>query len=162
MEAFTAFSTERSRHNRLIEEFERQIKQLERNVVSSRIQNLIDHLARSVTEFREIFNDSRTRLNDAIETLRNSAEMIGLTPEILGSALTQPLIEDSTDNLILMSILDHARSRPSDSKVFLSENRRDFDDQLSSRRALEDAGIKYFARASNFLEWHKSQSESVE
>jgi hypothetical protein len=70
------------------------------------------------------------------------------------------LIDDPTDNLILTSILDHAGSRPSEGKVFLSENRKDFNENLLAKLELEKAGINYFAQASRFLEWHKSQSES--
>jgi hypothetical protein len=160
METFSAFEEETKRHNRLIGDLKGQIRQLERNVVSSRIQILIDHLKRSVIEFQAIFNDTQRRLADAIEALRTKAELIGLTSEILGTSLNRPLIADPTDNLILASILHHAGSRPSERKAFLSGNRKDFDDKLIPKLELEKAGIKYFAQASKFLEWHKSQSES--
>ena len=160
MEALSAFKDEGKRHNRLIGELEGQIGQLKRNTVSPRVQPLIDHLAQSVIGFQAISNDARTRLYDAIEKLRTSAELIGLTPEILGDSLTQPLIDDPTDNLILASILRHANSQPSVTKAFLSENRKDFDQKPYPKSALEGAGVKYFAQASKFLEWHRSQSES--
>jgi hypothetical protein len=76
MEAFSAFEDERKRHNRLVGELEQQVRQLERNVVSPRIQTLIDHLTRSVIEFTAIFNDTQSRLVDAIETLRTSANSL--------------------------------------------------------------------------------------
>ncbi len=160
MEAFSAFEDERKRQNRLIGDLQYQIKQLERNVVSSRIQPLIIHLKKSAIELREILNDSRTRLYEVIENLRASAELIGLTPSILGNSLARPLIGDPTDDLILASILDHANSQPSERKAFLSENRKDFDDKPYPKAALEAAGVKYFAQAAKFLEWHRSRSES--
>ncbi len=160
MEAFSAFEDERRRQNRLIGDLQSQIKQLERNVVSARIRPLIIHLEKSAIELREILNDSRTRLYEVIEILRSSAELIGLTPSILGDSLARPLIGDPTDDLILASILDHANSQPSERKAFLSENRKDFDDRPYPKAALEAAGVKYFAQASKFLEWHRSRSES--
>jgi hypothetical protein len=160
MEAFSAFEEERKRHNRFVGELEGHIRQLERNVVSPRIQTLIDHLRRSVVELQAIFNDSQSRLFEAVENLRTRAELIGLTPEILETTLTRLLIDDPTDNLILTSILDHAGSKPSEGKVFLSENRKDFNENLLAKVELEKAGIKYFSQASNFLGWNKSQSES--
>ena len=160
MEAFSAFEDERKRHNRLVGGLEQQIQQLKRNVVSRRILPLIDHLVKSVDDLREVYDEAQVRLYGATESLRTGAELIGLTPEILGASLTRLLINDPTDNLILASILDHAGSQASERKAFLSENRKDFDDNPYAKKAIEDAGVKYFAQASKFLEWHRSQSES--
>jgi hypothetical protein len=161
MEAFSALEDERKRHNRLVgETFQQQIRQLRRNVVSPRIHPLIDHLDKSVGGLQAVFNDARNRLYEAIEKLRTSAELIALTPEILGASVARPLINDPTDDLILASILDHAASHLSEMKAFLSENRKDFDEKPYPKEALKAAGVKYFAQASKFLEWHRSQSES--
>ncbi len=78
-------------------------------------------------------------------------------PEILATSLTKTPIEDPTDNLILASILDHSKNHPSETKIFLSENRRDFDINLKAKLALEESGIRYFADASKCLEWHRTQ-----
>ena len=160
MEAFSAFEDERKRHNRLVGDLEQKIGQLKRNNVSPRVHPLIDQLGKAVEELEAVFNDARGRLYGAIEALGTSAELIGLTPEILGASLSRPLIDDPTDALILASLLDHANSQPSERKAFLSENRKDFDKNPYAKEALEGAGVKYFAQASKFLEWHRSQSES--
>lgn len=160
MEAFSAFEDERKRHNRFVGDLEQKIGQLKRNDVSLRVHPLIDQVGKVVEELEGVFNEAQVRLYGAIETLRTSAELIGLTPEILGTSLTQPLINDPTDDLILACILDHANSHPSETKALLSENRKDFDEKPYAKLALEGAGVKYFALASKFLEWHRSQSES--
>jgi PIN domain len=160
MEAFSAFEDERRRHNRFVNDLEQKVSQLKRNDVSLRVRPLIDQIGKTIEELDAVFNEARVRLYGAIETLRTSAELIGLTPEILDASLNRPLIKDPTDDLILASILDHASSQPSERKAFLSENRKDFDDKPYPKSALESAGVKYFAQASKFLEWHRSQSES--
>jgi hypothetical protein len=67
------------------------------------------------------------------------------------------LIEDRTDNLILHCILEHARANPSEAKIFLSGNRKDFGSE-TVRHALQEAGIsKYVAEAKQFLGWYRSQ-----
>jgi hypothetical protein len=160
MEAFSAFEDERKRHNRLVGELEKEIGKYGRNVISPRISPLIEHLNRTIDELQEVFNDFWGRLYGAIGILRSEAELIGLDSEILGESLSRPLIDDPTDNLILISILSHAASHSSERKAFLSENRKDFDEKPYPREALKAAGVKYFAQASKFLEWHRSQSES--
>jgi hypothetical protein len=162
MEAFSTFEDERKRVNRLAGSLEGQINESRRNVVSPDIPILIDRLVRSVEGLRVGLNDAWNRLYGAIGTLRSSAEFIGLTPEILEFGLARPLTDDPTDDLILASILGHAASHPSETKAFVSENRKDFDAKPFARSALEGAGVKYFAQASKFLEWHRSQSESIE
>jgi hypothetical protein len=160
MEVFSAFEDERKRHNRFIGDLEQKIGQLKRNDVSLRVHPFIDQLGKAVEELAAVFNEAKVRLYGAIETLGRSAELIGLTPETLAASLNRPMIDDPTDNLILASIIDHAGSRPSERKAFLSENRKDFEDKLYAKTALEGAGVKYFAQASKFLEWRRSQSES--
>ncbi len=159
-EALTTFEGALKRHITLILELERQIREFNRNKVSTRIGPLVDHLEQSVAELGELFNESKTRLIAAIEKLRTSAELIGLSSSILDDGLNRPLINDPTDSLILASLLDHANSNGSTEKNFLSENRRDFDEQAYPRAALQAANVKYFELASRLLEWRRSQTES--
>jgi len=159
MEAFSAFEAERARHNRRVGEREQQIVQLKRNLISPRIQPLISNLARSIVELRELFNEFQGRLFEAFDHLRSSAEFIDLAPALLGASLGSVLIDDPTDNLILSCILHHAASHPEAIKAFLSENRRDFDQKPYPKAALEAAGVKYFADASKFLQWHAARPE---
>ncbi len=66
---------------------------------------------------------------------------------------------DPTDQLILTTILDESPIHPTARKAFLSENRNCFD-KPAIKQALIDSGIRYFASAANFLQWHDAQTET--
>lgn len=62
------------------------------------------------------------------------------------------------DNLILLCILNHAKSHTQGIKVFLSGNTKDFGKQ-EVQEALRNAWIsKYFTRTQQFLGWLQSQN----
>ncbi|MBD0394911.1 MAG: hypothetical protein ICV52_13940, partial [Microcoleus sp. C1-bin4] len=66
--------------------------------------------------------------------------------------------KDPTDNLILHCILSHARLRPTETKVFLSGNVKEFRKLPEVQDALREVGItKYFSRPEDFLGWLQSQ-----
>ena len=67
---------------------------------------------------------------------------------------------DPTDQLILTTILDDAREHPEATKVLLTKNRRCFFDDPDVRQAIAEGGIRYFADAGNFLQWHEAGGES--
>jgi hypothetical protein len=154
VEAFSTLEDERKRHNRLIEGFQMEIRQAKRNLISPRADALVNHLQQTVVESLAIFNDFEDRLFRTIELLASRAELIDPTPQILQDSLSRKLIADPTDNLILSAIVAHAGSRTSETKAFLTENRKCFHDNLEARAALQSVGLKYFADASKCLEWH--------
>jgi len=92
--------------------------------------------------------------------LSQKAEMIVLNTEIIEASLNTTIIaKDPTDNLILHCILSHARLRPTETKVFLSGNVKEFRKLPEVQDALREAGItKYFSRTEDFLGWLQSQS----
>jgi len=160
MEALGVFEAEEKRHRRRLVSIAEHLAEVRRNVVSPLIPSLVDHLNRASAEADDLFQDYTDRLFLALEVLGSDAELIHPSPEILIESRRNPLIEDDpTDNLILACILDHSRELPSGSQAFLSENRRDFDINEKARLALREAGIKYFADASKFLQWHAARPE---
>ena len=118
LEALTTSEGSRKRYNALIGELERQIKEFTRNAVSSRIRPLVHHLKQSVIELDQVFNESETRLNDCLEKVRADAELTGLTSRTLGDSLSQLLIDDPTESLILSCLLGHAKSNPTAETIF--------------------------------------------
>jgi len=78
---------------------------------------------------------------------------------MLQASLKTRLIEkDPTDNLILHCILAHASLHPTEVKVFLSGNTRDFGTQ-EVQAALHNASVNlYFARTQDLLGWLRAQS----
>ncbi len=160
MEAFSTLEDERKRHNRLIDSFESEIRQAERNVISPRAPALVNHLQQSLVESRAIFNDFEDRLFRLIDSLASTAVIIELTTEVLRYSLSVDVIKDPTDNFILAAIIAHAASHPSVTKVFLTENRKCFHDNLDAKKIIEGIGLKYFADASRCLEWCRAQSDA--
>jgi hypothetical protein len=157
MEALLVYEGERKRHRQWLDSLGQQLNEVRRNVVSPLIPSLSDHLIQTRTQGADLHNDYKARLFHALDVLGSVAELIHPTREILAASRSKPPIEDPTDNLILASILDHSKNYPSETKTFLSENRRDFDTNTRARLALQGSGIRYFADAAKCLEWHKSR-----
>ncbi|WP_435008942.1 PIN domain-containing protein [Tundrisphaera lichenicola] len=160
MESLSVLEDERKRHRRRLDALEQHLREVGRNVVSSHVPSLKAHLDRAIEEGNALSEEFEARLFQALEILGSGAELIHPSPEILRASRANVLIEDPTDNMILACILDHSKNHPSESKVFLSENRKDFDANVRARLALRGAGIRYFADAAKCLEWHGTQSES--
>jgi hypothetical protein len=159
MEALSAFEDERKRHNRWSDSIGQQAREVKRNLISPLIPSLADHLDQSRVEGATLFKEYEARLFHALNVLGSTAELIHPTPEIVAASLTKTPIEDPTDNLILASILDHSKNYASETKIFLSENRRDFDTNSKAKLALQGSGIGFFADASKFLAWHPIQPD---
>jgi hypothetical protein len=160
MEALSVFEDEKKRHRRRVEAIEQQYLEVRRNVVSPFSPSIAADLNRVQRQTEFLFDDFRDRLLEAIEILGSTAELIHPTPEILRASRADVLIEDPRDNLILASVLGHAKNHPSETKIFLSENRKDFDINTGAKLALRGGGLRYFADASTCLEWHRARPES--
>jgi hypothetical protein len=153
MEAISALEAEQKRSDSFDAQLGTRIVQLRRDLTSHHASSLLVHLESAAIENQDLFNDVRDRLFGAIDRLSMVAEIIPTTPDILRDSLNVSHLGEPTDNLILHSILRHARSAPPGSKAFLSGNFRDFDTP-EVRDALRDAGVdKFFRTAQNALGW---------
>jgi hypothetical protein len=161
MEALSALEDELKRRNRFENDLNLQISQLRRDVTSAYAQSLLVHVEQSLNANQGLLNDVKERLFQALDRLAANAEIIPLTADILQASLTTDFIEkEPTDNLILYSILDDARLHPTEVKVFLSGNVKEFG-TLEVQQALGDAGLaEYFRASQSFLGWLNSQSTS--
>lgn len=159
MEAWSAFEDELKRQNSFKEQLSRQISETKRDVTSEKVASLSYNLEESLVYYLERIDEIELRLREAISLMSYNAEMIALNPEIIQATLNTPIIKkDPTDNLILHSILSHARSHSTETKVFLSGNVKEFG-LPEVQDVLREAGItKYFAVTKNFLGWLHSQS----
>lgn len=160
MEALSALEDELKRRNRFESDMTFQISQLRRDVTSPFAQSLLFHVRQSVVENRGLQNDIKERLSQALDRLAVNTEIIALTAEMLQENLTTNFTDkDPTDNLILCNILGNARSHPTQVKVFLSGNVKEFGTS-EVRQALNDAGVEaYFSRTQDFLGWFNSRSQ---
>ncbi|MBD2045820.1 DUF4935 domain-containing protein [Coleofasciculus sp. FACHB-64] len=154
MESLSALEDEIKRRNRFMNELNNQISQLRRDVTSSHAKSLLSHLEQSLIENEALLNDVENRLFQVLDHLNTKAEMIPLTGDMLQESLDTRLIEkDPTDNLILHCILNHARLHPTDRKVFLSANVKEFK-LLQVQAALQNAGVvKYLTCTQDFFGW---------
>jgi hypothetical protein len=160
MEALSALEDELKRRNRFENDLNLQISQLRRDVTSPYAQSLLFHLRQSVVENRRLLNNIKERLFQALNQLSANAEMLALTGDTLKESLITTLIStDPTDNLILYSILQDVQLYPTEVKVFLSGNVKEFG-TIEVRQALNDAGVRYFSATQSFIGWLNSQSIS--
>jgi hypothetical protein len=160
MESLSALEDELKRQNYFKEQLSRQISETKRDVTSEQVASLSFHLEESLIYYRHRIDEIKFRLREAIYMLSRNAEMIVLNTEIIEASLNTTIIgKDPTDNLILHCILSHARLRPTETKVFLSGNVKEFRKLPEVQDALLEAGItKYFSRTEDFLGWLQSQS----
>lgn len=160
MESLSALEDEVKRQNKFKEQLTCQISETKRDLTSEEVASLSFHLEKSLIYYSNRIDEIQFRLREAIYMLSRNAEMIVLNTEIIEASLNTTIIEkDPTDNLILHCILSHARLRPTETKVFLSGNVKEFRKLLEVQDALLEAGItKYFSRTEDFLGWLQSQS----
>lgn len=153
MESFSAFEDEQKGRNRFRAELEKQIAQLGRDTTSANARDLLRRLEESRIANDELLNDVQTRLFRFVDRAAGILEPIAQTPAVIQRAVSEMLIPDPTDNLILHSIVDHANLFPDAAKAFLSENTRDFDTE-EVRTALAAAGMhRPFRSIANVLGW---------
>jgi rRNA-processing protein FCF1 len=127
MESFSALEDEQKRRNWFRAELEKQIGRLRRDTTSANAGTLLRRLEESRIANDQLLNDVQARLFQFVERAADILEPIPETAAIVQRAVTAMVIPDPTDNLILHSILDHARRFPGATKALLTENTRDFD-----------------------------------
>ncbi len=160
MESFSALEDEVKRHNTFKQLLENKITEADRDLTSQHARSLFFKLGQCKIDYERRRNDIELRLRESIEQLSQNAEMIDLTANIIQESLNATIIaKDPTDNLILHCILSHARLHPTETKVFLSGNVKEFGKLPEVQDALREVGItKYFSRTEDFLGWLQSQS----
>jgi hypothetical protein len=158
MEALSAIRHELWIRQSFQNEMDCQIVQLERNRASSHAGTLLTHLNPCLAANDALSSALKSHFEQVLDRLCRTAEFIELSAPIVGSSLSAAYVDDPTDNHIVCSIIDHARSRAAETKAFLSGNSRDFGSE-NVRTAFRNVGIdKNFTEAKNVLGWLKSLS----
>jgi hypothetical protein len=153
MEAYSAFEDEKGRRNSFKNHLEHQIAQLRRDVTSSHATMLLARLEEARVLNGRLLGDVQDRLFGLIERCSTALDSIPVTAAILKDSATRMIIEDPTDNLILVSILHHARQDATTDKALLTGNNKDFSTP-NVRKELGAVGIQsYFRTAENLLGW---------
>ena len=153
MEALSWLEGERKRSNRFRSTIIDQIVQLKRDATWVSAGSLSSHLDRARIESGEWLEAISARLEDALDRLSLSSELIAPGANSLREARGAKLLAEPTDNWIEHAILGHARADRAEHKAFLSGNFSDFD-QPAVRAPLAEAGvIRYFRKAEDALGW---------
>jgi hypothetical protein len=126
MESFSAFADEQKRRNGFKNELDQQIAQLRRDITSANAANLLANLEQSRIANDNLLNDVLARLFRFVDQAAPCIDQLHPSPGIIHNAVTNMLIPDPTDNLILHSILADAHARPADTRALLTGNTRDF------------------------------------
>lgn len=165
MEALSIWEKEKEYNQQFQAELDKRIDDSKRDKTSTNAKGLVSHLEQARISNKERLNDIQARLYEAIDRLFTKAEMITLNAVILQQITEITLLEPETslikndimDNLILQCILHHASLHPTEEKVLVSGNTKDFGTP-AVQQALQDTGINnYFSRTQNFLGWLQSQ-----
>ncbi|ATB30095.1 hypothetical protein MEBOL_003550 [Melittangium boletus DSM 14713] len=153
MEAFSALEYDRKGRKKFDRQVDEQISQLRRDNTSLNASAMIKSLEQAKLQHADLMNDVQDRLFDLLRELSSQATVVDTNPQTLLAALDNELIEgEPTDNLILHTILHHSQQRAAETKAFLSENTKSFE-QPEVRAALVSSGIKFFSNSRSFLEW---------
>ena len=158
LEALDWMEDEVKRHNVFINDINRNLSELRRDLTSTHADRLFAHLTAAKIEKDAILRDIDDRLSGAEVELSLRGEILNLTGGTVVASRQTVLIRQLTDNLILHTILDHARADHEPIKAFLTENHRDFG-ATEAQAALKSAGIALFSTSEQFLEWASSSDD---
>ncbi|MBC6477641.1 MAG: hypothetical protein GDA56_07470 [Hormoscilla sp. GM7CHS1pb] len=158
LEALSVLQEDEKYRRSFAQQLNIKINQAERNITSPTAQSLPFYLDQARDANQMLIGETEMRLIEALNQMAALAEIIALRNDMLQSSLSQTIIQDRTDNLILHCILGHARDRPTEVKVFCSGNVNDFGTS-EVREALRHVGVnQYFSRTQDFLGWLQSQT----
>jgi hypothetical protein len=153
MESFSAFEDEQKRRNWFRAELDKQIGQLRRDTTSANAGTLLRRLEESRIANDQLLNDVQARLFQFVDRAGGVLDRIPETPAILHAAVTNMVIADPTDNLILHSVIDHASRSPGAAKALLTDNTKEFA-TAETVAALATVGIgRPFRNVTNLLGW---------
>ncbi|HYW21640.1 MAG TPA: PIN domain-containing protein [Nodularia sp. (in: cyanobacteria)] len=166
IESICTYKIEENNCLQFQQEMRKKIRELARDQTSVHAHSFLGHLEQATIENICLINDIKSRLDNAMENLRTKAKIIDLHNDgirnicqtMLTDPETLPIKKDIMDNLILQCILNHANECRYE-KVFISNNTNDFDTP-QVRKALRQAGIRYFTMTQHFLDWFTSRSSN--
>ncbi|MDQ3814448.1 MAG: hypothetical protein M3347_10915 [Armatimonadota bacterium] len=150
MEAWSAFENMQGRRRQLADELSRQAHELKRDLISPYSKLQVVSLEQASLDIANGLNDSELHFRDTLAKVAYRAELITLTPAALKQSLAVQTMSLPRDNLVLTTIINHARKHRGEEHILLTGD-REF--EMPAR----NAGMKYFARTEAFLGWFKSK-----
>jgi predicted nucleic acid-binding protein len=133
------------------------VNQLSRSQALASVPSWIQKLNEARASILERLDDLETRFAEALDSVVGRCELLELTPDAVRESLAAVHIDQPKDNLVLCTILDHARRQDPGERALLSGDTRDFG-QPQVQAVLLGAGIAHrFTTAGNFLGWMAAQ-----
>lgn len=113
MEAISAFDWKRIERNRLKDELDRQLNQLQRSINVEAAQQLATELTQADLTNAKLLSELFKRLDEILLAISHRAELIPISVEIIQhqAQLSRETELDRDDALILASILNHSKSQ---------------------------------------------------
>ena len=154
MEAISAFDWKRIERNRLKDELDRQLIQLQRSINVQAAQELATELTQADLTNTKLLSELFQRLDDYVVRVTERAELVPVSADVVRREvqIVNGTELDRADALILASVLSHSEDQPEGKKAFLTGDIKDFLKQ-PVRVLLASAGIKLLSSSENALGW---------
>jgi hypothetical protein len=159
LEAYTTWQNGQKNNEDFLRKIDVQINESLQDKTSRNSLFLASRLEQSKSSLEARVRDIKTRFDSASDELSSKAEEIPLEFAIIQKGLERKILEDKhfIDKIILECIIRHARLHPDVKKAFLSFNYKEFG-KREVVELLQDAGVKYFSKTTNFLGWLQMQN----
>ncbi len=159
LEAQMTLQQEEKNNQDFIRKLVIQINEADQDVTSEKARLLYARLQQSKVSSQERINDTKNRFKFAYDQLAANAEEIPLEVAKIQNSLERDILEDKhlIDKIILECSIRHARLHPDVTKAFLSFNTKEFG-KREVTQLLQDTGIRYFSKTTNFLGWLQAQN----
>ncbi|WP_127085049.1 PIN domain-containing protein [Dulcicalothrix desertica] len=159
LEAHTTWQNEQKHNKDFIEKINNQISESKRDITSINAQLTASSLDQSKISFQERISDVKNRFDLTLDAVANKAEEIPLEIAAIQESIDRKILEDKhlIDKIILECIIRHALLHPDITKAFLSFNSKEFG-KREVAQLLQDTGIRYFSKTTNFLGWLQAQN----
>ena len=150
MESLSVLESKSRERNVFAHDLDRQISQLRRDLTSVSAGELVKHLQLARLENAKVLNDIQDRLRVVLERLHGlhgfqEAEILPSTRSARLQSLSNALVRDPMDNLILHVVAAHAAHTAGPSKLFLS-NDAGFND-AGAQALLNSANVQLCRKA---------------
>ncbi len=159
MESLVAIEREEKRSKSFSQTIAIEMNEAKRNKELNNSQSFVNYLELALTDYEIILRDFRERFSNLLAYLKNHSELIEQNIAMLETTLSNPFLEGKNqrrDDFILQVILAHAQNNLSLTKVFFSENTKEFGNR-NIQQVLDNLGITYFSNISNLQGWLNQQ-----
>ncbi|HEY9704838.1 MAG TPA: PIN domain-containing protein [Allocoleopsis sp.] len=159
MESLVAIEREEKRSKSFSQTIAIEKNEAKRNKELNNSQSFANYLELALIDYDKILRDFGKRFANLLAYLKNHSELIEPNIAMLETTLSNPSVKGKNqrrDDFILQVILAHAQNNLSLTKVFFSENTKEFGNG-NIQQILDNLGITYFSNISNLQGWLNQQ-----